>query len=227
MSSSESFPFAAVLFDMDGVLVDTEAASDAFHIHLCSQLGATVTHEEMAGYRGSTGRLLWQGLMARHSFPHDIETLMQMAREGFWAYLQASPDFRPLPGVEPLLSALRRQGVHTAVCTMASRFRLQNTLAHFGWEQTFDVTLAIDDVAQPKPAPDVYLLAAERLGVPIARCLVIEDSERGIQAAVASGAKCLRYTALVPDPHETHQAHGRLAQFLGTAPAHLVAALGM
>jgi HAD superfamily hydrolase (TIGR01509 family) len=93
----------------------------------------------------------------------------------------------PLPGVRSLISELKRLGVPIAVASASLRAWVDATLRGLGLEDAFDATVSASEVASAKPAPDLYLTAAARLGVPPQRCLAIEDTLAGVRSAKAAG----------------------------------------
>ena len=96
----------------------------------------------------------------------------------------------------PLLTALRQRGVRTAVASSSRRAWIQKVLARLGLEDQFDAAAAGDEVPRAKPAPDVYLLAARRLGTAPETCVALEDSQNGVRSAKAAGMVCIA----VPSP---------------------------
>jgi len=179
---------AAVLWDMDGTLVDTEPFWMAAETPLVERFGGTWSHEQALGMVGlaleDSARLLqnagvpW-GTDEIIAYLTD-EVLRQLAVVGV--------PFRP--GAQELLADLRRSGVKTALVTMSMR-RMALSIADLIDFPAFDVVVAGDDVERPKPHPDPYLQACAALGVDIADTVAIEDSPNGLRSAVASGAVTL------------------------------------
>jgi HAD superfamily hydrolase (TIGR01509 family) len=191
----------AVLLDMDGTLLDTEpsyvsaltAALDAF-----GYLDATATCHALIGIPGAECEAL---LRARYGenfpFADVIEAFAirsdEMFREGL-----------PLkPGTIELLDALREAGCPFAVVTSTPRRTAERHLTFGGIRARFDTLVTCDDVKRGKPSPDIYLLAAERLGVRPQACVAIEDSNPGIAAAYAAQMIPLMVPDLVPPTAET------------------------
>lgn len=190
-----SSALAAVLWDMDGTLVDTEPYWMAAETPLVERFGGTWTHEQALGMVGlaleDSARLL-QGAGVPWSADEIIayltdEVLRQLADTGV--------PFRP--GARELLADLRAAGVKTALVTMSMR-RMALSIADLIDFPAFDVIVAGDDVERPKPHPDPYLQAASALGVDIADTVAIEDSPNGLRSAIASGAVALGVPLMVP-----------------------------
>lgn len=186
---------AAVLWDMDGTLVDTEPFWMAAETPLVERFGGTWSHAQALGMVGlaleDSARLLqnagvpW-GVDEIIAYLTD-EVLRQLAVEGV--------PFRP--GARELLADLRRAGVKTALVTMSMR-RMALSVVDLIDFPAFDVVVAGDDVARPKPHPDPYLQAADALGVSILDTVAIEDSPNGLRSAIASGAVTLGVPLMVP-----------------------------
>ncbi|WP_084502400.1 HAD family hydrolase [Microbacterium indicum] len=185
----------AVLWDMDGTLVDSEPYWMAAETPLVESFGGSWTHEDAlqlvgSSLEGSAEILQRAGVRmgANEIVEHLTDgVLRQMAEKGV--------PFRP--GAEQLLRDLRAAGVRTAIVTMSRRRMARRIADLFGFD-AFDAVLGGDDVARPKPFPDPYLAGAEALGVDIRDCVAIEDSPTGLTSAVASGAAAIGVPHFVP-----------------------------
>lgn len=185
---------AAVLWDMDGTLVDTEPYWMAAEGPLVERFGGTWTHEQALALVGlgleDSARILQDaGVRMRTDeiIDHLTETVSgRLAVDG-------NP-FRP--GARELLLDLRKNGVKTALVTMSMR-RMADTVVSAIPFEAFDVVIAGDDATRPKPFPDPYLQACAALGVDVADTVAIEDSPNGLRSAVASGAVALGIPLMV------------------------------
>jgi beta-phosphoglucomutase len=180
-------PFDAVIFDHDGTLIDTETPDYRACTMLCEEIGLTLTLErwaEMIVGRQYGYDLLFEELI--HEKRNGLTTagLWQRLRELWQVTLE---NVELMPGVTTLLPLLQQAGYPLAVATAADRAWVTRWLARFELASYFKVVANRDDVANNKPAPDVYLFAAAQLGVSPGRCLVFEDSVAGLQAAKAAG----------------------------------------
>ncbi|MFF0910523.1 HAD family hydrolase [Microbacterium enclense] len=185
---------AAVLWDMDGTLVDTEPYWMAAEKPLVESFGGTWSHAQALGMVGlalEDSAALLQNAGVRMSVDEIVahltdEVLRQLATTGV--------PFRP--GARELLADLRRAGVKTGLVTMSMR-RMALSVVDLIDFPAFDVVVAGDDVERPKPFPDPYLQAAAALGVDIADTVAIEDSPNGLRSAIASGAVSLGIPLMV------------------------------
>ncbi|WP_420827623.1 HAD family hydrolase [Microbacterium esteraromaticum] len=178
----------AVLWDMDGTLVNTEPYWMAVETELVESYGGTWTHDDALGLIGSnlleSGRVLQQAGVDRE--PAEIVDLLT-DRVAERLRTQGVP-FRP--GARELLADLRAQSIPTALVTMSLRRMALDVVARIDFT-AFDLVVAGDDVERGKPFPDPYLTAAASLGIDIADAVVIEDSPTGVTSGVASGAVTL------------------------------------
>ena len=176
---------AAVLWDMDGTLVDTEPFWMAAETPLVERFGGTWSHAQALGMVGlaleDSARLLQNA-----GVPWGVdEIIAHLTDEVLRQLAEHGVPFRP--GAREMLADLRRSGVKTALVTMSMR-RMALSVVDLIDFPAFDVVVAGDDVTRPKPYPDPYLQAADALGVAIGDTVAIEDSPNGLRSAVASGA---------------------------------------
>ena len=190
---------AALLFDMDGLLVDTEGTWFAVETELMADLGAPWGEEHQAALVGGPLEKSVE-YMLEHADRPDVspDQLAQSLLEGMVRHLRTGP-VRWQPGAERLLAEAADAGVPCALVSSSLRPVVDAVLAAIGTEH-FAVTVSGDDVAQTKPNPDPYLLAAELLGVDPVRCVALEDSETGATSAVAAGCLTVVVPSLVPIP---------------------------
>ncbi len=216
MSAVAPLPFRpeAVLFDMDGLMLDSERAINTCMARAAVDLGHDLPETlwlQMIG--GNEG--LCQRLLAGHIGDAAGVALMARAHVLYNAVADAGIDHRP--GVVALLEWLVARGIPRAVATSTRRPLALRKLAAAGLLPHFDAVCTSSDVEKPKPAPDVYLLAASTLGVEPARCLVLEDSPTGVRAALAAGMTPVQVPdLLVPDATTLALGH-RIVTSLGEA----------
>lgn len=191
---------AAVLWDMDGTLVDTEPHWIAAETALLGRHGATWTHEQALQLVGSalpdSGRVLAEHVERTTGVRLDPVEVVDELVEAVVAQVSAAVVWRP--GAVELLGSLAAAGVPCALVTMSYR-SLAETVARMV-PGAFAVVVAGDEVERGKPAPDPYLRAAELLGVAPGDCVAIEDSPTGVASAEAAGTHVLACPHMVPIP---------------------------
>ena len=176
---------AAVLWDMDGTLVDTEPIWQDSQMQLTAEHGATWTREDGLQLVGSGLESSGELLRAR-GVDLGVEEIIQYMTSFVVERLEHG-DLPWRPGARELVEELHDRGIPTALVTM-SRRRMAMTAADALGSRGFRVVVAGDDVENAKPHPEAYLAAAAALGVDIADCIAIEDSATGLASAIASGA---------------------------------------
>ncbi|GAA4385792.1 HAD family hydrolase [Hymenobacter koreensis] len=182
-----------VIFDMDGVLVDTEPLHhDAFFRHF-AELGIPMTAEEYATFLGSSTRNVYQQLQQEFNLTGDVETLMLRKRELFGASFDDATDLELLPGARELVLDLHRAGVPLQLASSASKETIARVFTRFELYPYFDNLVSGEDFPRSKPDPAIFLHAAQLAGVPPQHCVVIEDSANGVTAAKAAGMYCIGY----------------------------------
>ncbi len=213
--------FDLVIFDNDGVLVDSEVLANTLLAEILTGYGMTITWRDCVDlYLGSTLTRVRDLVEAElgHAIPDDFETVY---RARVYPVLEQS--VQPIPGVVSVLDAIDDAGLDMCVASSAIHRRIQITLTTAGLIDRFDGRLfSAEDVGRGKPAPDLFLHAAATLGVEPARCAVVEDSPAGIEAANAAGMTAFAYGALTPH-RLLLDATGGLVDDMAALPALLLA----
>jgi HAD superfamily hydrolase (TIGR01509 family) len=183
---------AAVVFDMDGVLVDSEPIHFGATRTLLAEYGIEFEPELEHNFFGHTDREVFRALKARYRLPASEEDLASAWIDRVVERLRRP--LTPLAGVPDVLHLLLRSGVRLALASSSAPAVVAATLGGLGVSQLFEFSVSGHDVARGKPAPDIFLEAVRRLGLGTTDCLVVEDSFNGLSAAVAAGIPC----AVVP-----------------------------
>ena len=210
----------AVVFDMDGLMLDSERAINDCMARVSRELGHDLPDslwlQMIGGGEGLCRRLLSERI-------GDDATVELLARAEVMYDVLADAGIDHRPGIVDLLDWLVARGIPRAVATSTRRPLAMRKLAASGLLPYFDAVCTSSDVAAPKPAPDVYLLAASKLGIEPARCLVLEDSPTGVRAALAAGMTPVQVPDML-EPDDAARALGhRIVASLGDAQRLLAA----
>ncbi|HEX8427095.1 HAD-IA family hydrolase [Hymenobacter sp.] len=195
-----------VIFDMDGVLVDTEPLHhDAFFRHF-TELGVTVSPEEYGTFLGASTRNVYQQVKERFKLPQDLDELMDRKRELFAKAFNESKELDLIPGARQLVEDLHEHGVPLVVASSASRGTIDRVFTRFALYPFFAHIVSGEDFTKSKPDPAIFLRAAELTSTPPTECLVVEDAANGVAAAKAAGMYCIGYSSEHSQGQDLHHA---------------------
>ena len=182
----------AVLFDMYGVLLDSEPLHDKIAILVLQKFGIEANHDILNKYVGSSSKVMWEDLVVRFSLPSTSEELLDLYWKTIIDELKIS-GIQASEGILVLLENLRASKIVTAVASSSRRDFILAVMDYIGIAGYMDEIVDGFSIKNGKPAPDIYLEAARRLGVKSDECLVIEDSTNGINAGKNAGMKVVGY----------------------------------
>ncbi len=197
--------FDAVIFDMDGVIVDSEPRHERAFREIFRELGYGDNHGmDFRAYIGRSDRALWLDFIAKHRPPHPLETLLAAKQNRLIEILRREQPI--FPGLPELLERLAPR-YRLAVASGSNHPVIDEVLAMRQLRRFFSVVASTQDVGRTKPAPDVFLHAARLLETPPARCVVVEDSAAGVTAARAAGMEVIAITHSLPREQLAHATH--------------------
>lgn len=181
----------AVIFDMDGVLVNTEPLHFRCWRAIFAKDGIDLDYDVYKQCIGSTMTYLLELIRINYgkTFPDKQEVFDRMAAKK--DEIIAKEGYPKLPGLTTMVHALHEAGYLLAVASSSPMHHIDQAIAELGLEECFDVRISGENVTHPKPAPDTFLTAADALGVEPSECLVVEDSTNGGKAAKAAGMPCV------------------------------------
>ncbi|MFB9522419.1 HAD family hydrolase [Streptomyces cremeus] len=190
--------YELVIFDNDGVLVDSEPLSNRILSGYLTELGHPTTYEDsLRDYMGAAVHRVHDLVLERTGQELPVDFGDRLHERVFAAFEQ---ELRPVPGVEDVLADLVAEGVPYCVASSGSHERIRVGHRRTGLDEWFEEEwiFSSEDVGKGKPAPDLFRYAAERMGVAAGRCVVVEDSPLGVQAARAAGMDVYGFTAMTP-----------------------------
>ena len=187
----------AVIFDMDGVLVDSEPLINAAAIAMFKEKGLIVQPDDFLPFVGAGEDRYIGGVAEHYGFPLDVAAAKKRTYE---IYLDLVPSLlEAFPGVPDLIQDCRKAGLLLAVASSADLIKVRANLEKIGLPiQLWDTVVTGEAVLNKKPAPDIFLTAAQRLGVRPAECVVVEDALNGLQAAKGAGMRCVAVATTFP-----------------------------
>jgi HAD superfamily hydrolase (TIGR01509 family) len=186
-----------VLLDMDGVMVDSEPFTLEALVRVFAESGYTVRHEDFLPFIGTGEIRLLSGVADHYGFPLDVERAKARVYAIYLELIRGH--LHALPGVYTFIEECRRRKLRLAVASSADSVKVEGNLRELGLSmQSFDTVVSGSMVARKKPAPDIFLAAADRIGLSACACLVVEDAVAGVAAARAAQARCLALTTSYP-----------------------------
>ena len=181
----------AVIFDMDGVILDSEQVYQEIEREMYAELGINVTRQEHMTFMGTTENIMWEHMKSRHGLAEDPRELARRERERLLSRLRSPEGIPPIEGIEDLLQKLHEKGIPLLLASSSVREIIETVLQKLNIGQYFSGIVSGDEVERSKPAPDIFLEASSRAGLSPSKCIVIEDSVNGIRAARSAGMKVI------------------------------------
>lgn len=195
-------PFEAVVFDMDGVLIDSETFYTQQEARIFKELGLNISTEEHKTYQGTATYEMWKKIRVNHHLPQSVEALTLLCEEDTLAQYRQMDSMATMPFVKELIQQLHSMGYPLALATSSTPRVIDLVLEKTGLGIYFrEVVNSTMTNGKSKPAPDLFILAAEKLTVNPSGCIAIEDSTNGISAAKGAGMFCIAYNG----PGAEHQ----------------------
>ena len=185
----------AVIFDMDGVLIDSEPVHMEAFKRLMESLSIEFDKDYYLQFIGSTTDYMWEKVIKDYNLKLTDKDLMKLS-DIFVSEINGEAGYPIMKGAAELINKISSAGIKLAVASSSGIERIEDTVRKLGVYEKFDALVSGKTVQNPKPAPDTFLKAAELLKVSPAECIVIEDSLNGMKAAKHAGMVCVMYENL-------------------------------
>jgi len=185
-----------VIFDMDGVIVDTEPVHHYAYYQHFKQLNIEVSHEMYTSFTGNSTKNVFERLKAHFNLKEEVPHLIQTKRNIFNDAFDTKEDLFLLEGVEALIKELHANGMQLVLASSASKVTIERVFNRFGLHQYFSHIVSGEDFPKSKPDPAIFIHAAFLANTPVENCIVIEDSTSGIKAAKAANIFCVGYKSV-------------------------------
>lgn len=181
-----------VIFDMDGVIIDSEPIHQRLEFEMFKELGLSISDAEHKTYVGSSSMDMWNRIKQKHQLNKTPEELLLYGREKYWQALDAKR-IPLVTGSQDLIVTLNEKGFVVQVASSATRPTVDKVISHFQLQKYIAHRIGGDEVKKSKPDPEIFVRAAEQSNSNPSECIVIEDSTNGVKAAKSAGMKCIAY----------------------------------
>lgn len=202
----------AIIFDMDGTLVDTEPIHTAIERRQFRLNNLDISEEEHQKYLGTASDVMWREIAERHNLAKSADQLVEENEMECMRYFSELKEIPVMPGLPEALKEFYEAGIPMSVASSSTPEIIDLILVKTDMKKYFGAIVSAQEAGKSKPEPDVFLLAAKQLGVEPTNCLVVEDSKNGIKAALSAGMKCIAYKDL-NDESDADGAHGIIQHF--------------
>jgi HAD superfamily hydrolase (TIGR01509 family) len=185
----------AVIFDLDGVIIDSEPMHLEVDRNIIRSIGIDISDEELKKYIGVSNVKLWSDLVGKYKINHNVEELVNQQKNSKIKAFKEN-DLKPVRGVVELIDSIRKANLSLAIASSSPKEFIDVVLKRLDMQNKFEFILSGENFKKGKPEPDIFLTAAKLLGKSPEQCVVIEDSTHGITAAKRAGMKCIAYRNL-------------------------------
>ncbi len=187
--------FKAVIFDMDGVLVDSEPLHVSIETAMIKELNIPLKKELYSKFAGTTSMSLWKTLIEEFHLDKNPKELSAESDRRFVDELLNTEQIQLFEGAREVLINLNKKGIPIALASSSSRMVVDAVIDRFNIRQYFNAVITGSDIQNSKPHPEIFLLAAKKLKVAPSDCIVIEDSPNGVKAAQLAGINCIGFAS--------------------------------
>jgi HAD superfamily hydrolase (TIGR01509 family) len=185
-----------VIFDMDGVIVDTEPVHHYAYQQHFKQLNIDVSPEMYASFTGNSTKNIYERLKGIYNLEADVQSLVETKRTLFNNAFDSKEDLYLLEGVEDLIIELHTKGIQLVLASSSANVTIERVFTRFDLHRYFTFKVSGEDFPNSKPHPAIFQHAAFLAQTPVENCIVIEDSTNGIKASKAAGIYCVGYKSL-------------------------------
>ena len=182
-----------VIFDLDGVIIDSEPIHFDLERQMFDELNIHVSTNEHNSFVGMSSQNMWNLIVRNYDLPYPAQNLVKKKFDLYMEYLDSQDSLKPIPGVYTLIRALFDSQFKLAIASSSHLDTIEKVIRKFNLSEFFMARISGTDLKHSKPDPEIFLMAAKRLDSKPQECLVIEDSENGVKAAKAASMKCIGY----------------------------------
>jgi HAD superfamily hydrolase (TIGR01509 family) len=183
----------AVIFDMDGVIIDSEPVYFNIDKQMFEELNIAVSFEEHCSYVGTSSQNMWSAIIKKHGIPDQPEELMRKEYSLYKEHLVNANDLQPIDGVVELINELHKNNFKLVLASSSRMETIDIVLNKFKLVEFFMAKVSGSELVHSKPHPEIFLRSAQLIKSEPGECIVIEDSKNGVTAAKAAGMKCIGF----------------------------------
>ncbi|CAH8770412.1 HAD family hydrolase [Paenibacillus dendritiformis] len=182
----------AFIFDMDGVIIDSEPIHFEIDVETMNYFGVTIAPHELERFVGMTNPEMWSILKEEYSLPQSVSEIIEYQLKSKIEWIR-STDLAPIEGIQELIFDLKKNNILIGLASSSPIAFINEVLRKYNFFEYFDSIISGEEVTKGKPAPDIYLEVSNQLNIKPNECWVLEDSKNGVQAAKAAGMKCIGF----------------------------------
>ena len=182
----------AFIFDMDGVIIDSEPIHRKVHKEIMNNLGIDISIEELALYAGATNEYIFTKLKEKYFIKETVSELMEYKSKLIIKKIKEEK-IEPINGIRELLNALKSNNIKIAIGSSSPINLIETVIEKFKLQHIFNCIVSGEEVKRSKPYPDVYIEVSKKLAISKENCIVVEDSCNGVKAAKSAGMKCIGF----------------------------------
>jgi HAD superfamily hydrolase (TIGR01509 family) len=183
-----------VIFDMDGVIINSEPIHKECERKMFDLLGIAIPEEEHNDMVGTTDLTMWKRIEESHKLPITTPQIIQLKKLIYMEYLKSEVDLKPIPYVSELIADLYKNEFILVLASSSPLEQIEYILSILNLKPYFHSVISGDDVTSGKPHPEIFLKAVRKVKVDPKNCVVIEDSYNGVMAAKKANIKCIAYS---------------------------------
>ena len=182
-----------VIFDMDGVIIDSEPVYFEIDKQMFEELNIAVSFEEHCSYVGTSSQNMWNAIITKHGISEQPAELMRKEYSLYLEHLANAKDLQPIDGVVELIHELYKDNFKLVLASSSQMASIDIVLNKFKLDELFIAKVSGSELAHSKPHPEIFLRSARLIKSDPSECIVIEDSKNGVTAAKAAGMKCIGF----------------------------------
>ncbi|SHF11217.1 haloacid dehalogenase superfamily, subfamily IA, variant 3 with third motif having DD or ED/haloacid dehalogenase superfamily, subfamily IA, variant 1 with third motif having Dx(3-4)D or Dx(3-4)E [Fodinibius roseus] len=190
-----------IIFDMDGVIVDSEPIHMKIEQELFHELGLEITTEEHWQYVGTSAHEMWEDIIDKYQLPVSADKILAEKQQRYLKHLSNTEKLNHISGIKRLIRHFYKHNKSLVLASSATREEIKFVLNKLNLKTYFPITISGAELERSKPDPMIFLKASTLSQTPPEQCCVIEDSENGVRAAKAAGMRCIGYR----NPHSGDQ----------------------